>query len=135
MKATLTILLTLSITVNVGFLTGCATFHDAVYGNPCKYSVKTQSRRPGNDDLKASLVQIANLLDIRTDGLAASDIERAIINKLDRPPLSVPRAMDDAAIEKLTVRLIGDEKDMIREYQRFISDLQEKRVIVIELED
>lgn len=127
MKAFLYLLLILSIACNVSFLAGCAAFHDVVYGKPCKFA-------PKDDGGKDRLVRIANILDIRTDGKTVSDLESDIKYKLDRST-DIPKAMEGAAVEKLSVRLIGNEKTEINRYHQFISDLQGKRVIVIERED
>ena len=131
MKGFLSLLLILSIALNIGFLTGCATFHDAVYGNPCKYS----SHNPpmsGNDG-KAQLTRIATLLGIPTSGKSASDLASDILYELDRQT-PVPEALDPVSYDKLSERLLTAEKPVLLEYQRFISDLQGKQVIVIEPE-
>ena len=132
MKGFLSLLLILSITLNVGFLTGCSTIHDAVYGNPCKYS----SHPPTSvgDGGKAQLIRIAQLLDIPTNGKSASDLVSDICYKLDRSK-EVPDALSQAAFDKISAGLLPGEKPVLEEYQRFVSDLQGKRVIVIEPED
>lgn len=132
MKGFLSLLLILSIALNIGFVTGCATLHDAVYGTPCKYS--TRPPIPSGDGGKAQLARIAQLLDIRTSGKSASDLVSDICYKLDRTE-AVPDALDKSAFDKLSVRLLSGEKPALEEYQRFISDLQGKRVIVIAPED
>lgn len=132
MKGFLSLLLILSVALNVGFLTGCATIHNAVYGNPCKYS----SHPPvsGGDGDKVQLARIAHLLEIPTNGKSASDLVSDICYTLDRST-DVPDALDTTAFDELFVRLLPGEKPTLKEYHRFISDLQGKRVIVIEPED
>ena len=127
MKAFLSLLLILSIACNVGFLAGCAAFHDAVYGKPCKFA-------PKDDEGKNGLVRIANILDIRTDSKMVSDLVSDIKYKLEHS-IDIPKPLDEAAVENLSVRLIGNEKTEIKNYHQFISGLQGKRVIVIERED
>ena len=164
MNGFLSLLLILSITLNVGFLTGCATIHDTFYGNSCNLKMveferikkdlvqakvefertkkdldqakrelsESRSRQGGYG--KAELTRIAQLLDIPTNGKSASDLVSDICYKLDRST-DVPDALDAAAFDKLFVRLLSGEKPALEKYQRFISGLQGKRIIVIEPEN
>ncbi len=128
MKTIVTLVFLASIALNVFIFTGCRTLHDSVYGNPCKYSkVPVQ---PINDGGKAELVRIAGMLDIKTSGKTVSDLSSDIRYKLDRS-VDVPGAFDAAAFEKMSKDLRVEEKKAMREYQRFISDMQGKKVIVI----
>ena len=132
MKIIVILLLIASVALNVGFLTGCQSLHDVVYGNPCKYGqAPVQSV---NDGGKAELVRIAGMLDIKTSGKTASDLSSDIRYKLDRSA-DVPTVFDDADFEKMAKDLNSSEEKAMRDYQRFISDLQGKRVIVIEPEN
>lgn len=131
MKTIAILLFIASVALNVGFITGCQSLHDAVYGNQCKYSQAPV--QPVNDGGKAELVRIAGMLDIKTQGKTASDLSSDIRYKLDRSA-DVPTVFDDAAFEKMAKDLNPIEKKAMREYQRFISDLQGKKVIVIEPE-
>ena len=131
MKTIITLVFLASVALNVFIFTGCRTLHDAVFGNPCKYSPAPV--QPVNDGGKAELVRIAGMLDIKTSGKTVSDLSSDIRYKLDRST-DVPNAFDAAAFEKMAKDLNSTEEKTMREYQRFISDLQGKKVIVIEPE-
>ena len=131
MKTIAILLFIASVALNVGFLTGCQSLHDAVYGNPCKDSQAPV--QPVNDGGKAELVRIAGMLDIKTSGKTVSDLSSDIRYRLDRNS-DVPTVFDDADFEKMANDLNPIEKKAMREYQRFISGLQGKKVIVIEPE-
>ena len=126
-----TLLLAASVAVNAGFFAGCKSLHNMAFGDPCKYST-VQS--PKVDDGKERLESIAKLLNIRTAGKMAFDLESAIKDKLDHS-IDVPKVFNSAAFEKMAKDLRIEEKEAMREYQGFISGLQGKRVIVIEPED
>lgn len=130
MKVITILLLIASVALNVCFFAGCRSLHDAVYGNPCKYG----SIPPATDSGKSELVKIAGLLNIKTSGKSASDLSSDIRYKLDRK-VEVPATFDLAAFEKMVKDLRVEEKKAMSEYQQFISDLQGKRVIVIEQEN
>ncbi len=134
MKVILAVLLLLSLAANVGFLVGCETLHDATYGKPCRYSAQPQTGNQQMDEVKACLDKIAGILDIRVEGKTASALAGDIKNRIDHIAYDIPEVMDDAAVEKLSVGLIGDEKTFVKEYQRFISELRGKgkKVIVVE---
>ncbi len=133
MKTFLSFLLVLSIAVNVGFLTGCAAFHNAVYGNPCKYAAQKASELrpdPGvNDGGEAGLVRIAGSLRIRTGGKSTSTLASDILYVTDqrREP---PAVLSDNALTEARDRLPPDCWREIEELQHFATDLQGKRVIV-----
>ena len=133
MKTFLSFLLVLSLAVNVGFLTGCAAFHDAVYGNPCKYATgKSPEPHPGpvaNDDGKAELVRIAEILGIRTGGKSASTLASDIRYILDRVH-DAPVGVSSKTLKEARDYLTPDAVREIEELQRFAADLQGKRVIV-----
>lgn len=133
MKTFLSFLLVLSLAVNVGFLTGCAAFHDAVYGNPCKYATgKSPEPHPGpvaNDDGKAELVRIAESLHIRTGGKSASTLASDIRYVTDRET-EPPAGLSDNALTEAKKRLPPECWSEVEELQRFATDLQGKRVIV-----
>ena len=130
-KKLVTLLFVASLALNVGFLTGCKMLHDTVFGDPCKFaSPKQQATQDG----KAELVRIAGLLDIKTSGKTASDLSSVIRYKLDRST-EVPLVFDTAAFEKMLKDLNSDEALAMRKYHQFISELQGKRVIVIEPEN
>ncbi len=129
MKIIAILLLIASVALNVGFLTGCQTLHDAFYGDPCKYSQSPV--QPVNDGGKAELVRIAGMLDIKTSGKAASDLLTDICYKLEGSA-DVPTVFDDADFDKMEKDLNPIEKKAMRAYQDFISGLQGKKVIVIE---
>ena len=128
MKTITIMLLVASVALNACFFAGCKSLHDAVYGNPCKYATPVPR---ADDDGKSELVRIASLLNIKTDGKSASDLSSDIRYKLDRSAV-VPNVFDEAAFEKMAKDLNSSEEKAMRDYQRFISDLQGKRVIVIE---
>lgn len=130
MKVIVFLLFITSLVLNVAILTGCRTLHDTVYGSPCKYSPQKQT---DNNDIKAELVRIASLLDIKTSGKTASDLSSDIRYKLERSA-DVPNAFNATAFERMSKDLRVEEKEAMRAYHRFISDLQGKRVIVIEPE-
>ncbi len=127
---TLAILLFLtSITLNVCIFAGCRPLHDTFYGNPCKYNTYL----PVNDNGKDELVRIAGLLDIKTSGKSVSDLSSDIRSKLDRN-VDVPTVFNADAFEEMIKIVDPEAEKAMREYQRFISDLHGKRVIVIEPE-
>jgi len=133
MKALIILLMLASVALNACFFTGCRTLHDAVYGNPCKFKeqVHVSSGKDGN---KAELIRIADLLGIKTSDKSSSDLVSDICYKLDRSD-NVPTAYDTQLFEKMTKALGEEQEKAMREYQRFISDLQGKRVIVIDPEN
>ena len=116
-----------SVALNACFFAGCRSLHDVVYGAPCKFDTNS----PAKDNGKDELVRIAGLLEIKTTGKSASDLSSDIRYKLERK-VDVPATLDPAAFEKMAKDLNSSEEKAIREYQRFISDLQGKRVIVID---
>lgn len=130
MKVITILLLIASVVLNVCFFAGCRSLHDAVYGNPCKY----EANPPTTDRGKSELVGIAGLLNIKTSGKSASDLSSDIRYKLEQK-VEVPATFDAAAFEKMTKDLRVEEKKAMSEYHQFISDLQGKRVIVIEPEN
>ena len=130
MKVIVFLLFITSLVLNVAILTGCRTLHDTVYGSSCKYSPQKQT---DNNDIKAELVRIASLLDIKTSGKTASDLSSDIRYKLERSA-DVPNAFNATAFERMSKDLRVEEKEAMRAYHRFIHDLQGKRVIVIEPE-
>ena len=124
----------LSVAVNVGFLTGCAAFHDLAYGTPCKYAATSvPTTVPRGDDGKMQLVSIAESLGIRTSGKSASDLASDIRYALDRSE-PVPALLEDKAFEKMANGLGSSNEKAVRRYQEFITSLQGKRVIVVEPE-
>ena len=131
MKTLLSLLFIASIGLNVAFLTGCA--HDAFYGKPCKYSKPSQPIQVG-DDGREAFAAIASDLGLPTSGrdteTLKTDIHYAISVK---PP--VPRLFDNELFEKMAKDLNSSEENAMREYQRFIRDLQGKRIIVITPKD
>ena len=127
-----TILLVCSAALNVGLLSGCAVFHDVIYGNPCKFSSAPTSVKV--NDGKQELERIAELLDIKASGKTTFDLASDIRYKLDRKA-DVPQVFDTTAFEKMAKDLGTAEEKAMREYQDFISGLQGKRVIVIEPEE
>lgn len=129
MKTIAILLFFASVALNVGFLTGCQSLHDAFYGNPCKYSQAPV--QPVNDGGKAELVHIAELLEIKTSGKTTSDLASDIRYTLGRNVL-VPSIY--AEFEKLAKALSSKQQESMREYHNFISDLQGKKVVVIEPE-
>ena len=131
MKTLVTLLVLVSAALNVFIFAGCRTLHDVVYGNPCKYSPAPV--QPVNDGGKNELVRIAELLDIETSGKSVSTLSSDIYNTLDRST-EVPIAFDAAAFEKMAKDLNSAEEKSMREYQRFISELQGKKVFVIDRE-
>ena len=129
MKTLAVILFIASAALNIGFLTGCQSLHDAVYGSPCEFVPSAPKQ-----DETADLARIAGRLDIKTSGKTASDLVADICYKLDRS-MDVPKAFDESAFNEATKDLLSGEKEILRKYQQFISDLQGKRVIVIERKD
>ena len=127
------LLLVASAALNVGFLTGCQTLHDVVYGNPCKYATPGH-KESANTSGKEELIRIARLLDVNTSGMTVPDLSAKIRDKLDRNA-DVPQPFGDSAFNDVTKDLLSGEKEMLGRYQEFISGLQGKRVIVIERED
>ena len=128
---TLTVLLLLaSIALNVCFFAGCKTLHDAVYGNPCKYGQPLTSTVYQQS---AELIRIAGLLNVKTHGKSSSDLTSDICYKLDRSA-DVPTVYNSSSFETMAKALGTEQEKAMREYQRFISELQGKRVIVIEPE-
>jgi len=139
MKTIAILLFFASVALNVGFLTGCQSLHDAFYGKPCKYSqAPVQPVQapvpPVDDDGKAELVRIADLLKIKTSGKSTSDLASDIRYELerDRGVPDVPSAY--AEFEKLAKALSSKQQETMRKYHEFISALQGKKVIVIESE-
>ncbi len=131
MKAFLSVLLLLSLSVNVGFLTGCSTFHDPVYGNPCRVSgTNASASAQRGDDGLPHLVRIAGLLGIPTAGKSPSDLAGDICYALDRST-PVPAAMDDRAFEEMASALGSSQEAAMRKYHRFVKELQDKRVIAV----
>ena len=130
MKVITILLLIASVAMNVCFFAGCRSLHDAAYGNPCKYVIIP----PATDGDKSELARIAGMLGIKTSGKSASDLSSDIRYNLDRK-VDVPTSFDSAAFEKMAKDLNSSEEKAMRDYQRFISDLQGKRVIVIEPEN
>ena len=132
-KTLATLLIVASLTVNICFFAGCKTLHDSVFGSPCKFA--EQTREPsGKADSKVELVHIASLLDIKTHGKSTSDLVSDICYKLDRST-DVPTVYNASLFEKMVKDVNPNEGKAMREYQRFISSLQGKRVIVIEPEE
>ncbi len=129
---TIVILIIASVALNVGFLKGGKLLHNAVYGNPCKYSPATI--QPANDDGKAELVRIAKMLDVKTSGKSMSTLSDDICGKLESSA-KLPPVFEEVDFEKMSKGLNPIEKNAMRDYLRFISDLQGKRVIVIEPEE
>ena len=130
MKVITILLLIASVALNVCFFAGCRSLHDAAYGNPCKYGIIP----PATDGDKSELARIAGMLGIKTSGKSASDLSSDIRYSLDHK-VDVPTSFDSAAFEKMAKDLNSSEEKAMRDYQRFISDLQGKRVIVIEPEN
>lgn len=130
MKTIAILLLIASAALNVCFFAGCKSLHDAVYGNPCMYGAVPSATDGG----KSELARIAGMLSITTSGKSASDLSSDIRYKLDRS-IDVPNAYDVKAFDELKQRLNPKQEEKIQEYQRFISDLQGKRIIVIEPEN
>ena len=126
MKTIAILLFLASAALNACFFAGYRSLHDIVYGTPCKYN----TNQPGNDDGKGELVRIAGLLEIKTSGKSVSDLSSDIRYRLERRG-DVPTAFDSAAFEKMAKDLNSSEEKVMREYQRFISDLQGKKVIAI----
>ena len=138
MKAFLSFLLVLSVAVNVGFLSGCAEFHDAVYGNPCEYATgKVPEPHPGpvaNDGGKAELARIAEILGIRTEGKSASTLASDIRYVLDSHT-EPPAVLSDDTLAEAKKRLPPEYWRKIETLQRDVSDLQGKRMIVYKPEE
>ena len=132
MNKLLIVLLLASIALNVGFLTGCKSLHDTIYGEPCRFA-GSERANPAQADGKAELAKIAGLLDINTSKKTASDLAADICYKLNRTA-DLPQALDDSAFNKMVEAVSTNDEKAMREYQRFISSLQGKRVIVIERE-
>ena len=129
MKVLATILFIASAALNVVFLTGCKSLHDVVFGVPCRFA-PSKPQEPKQDD-KAELARIAGLLDISTTGKTTSDLAADIYYKLDRST-DAPSLFDASSFEEMTKVLGPEQEKAMREYQQFISDMQGKRVIVIE---
>ena len=129
MKVITILLLLASAALNVCFFAGCRSLHDAVYGKPCMYGAIPSA----NDSDKSELARIAGMLGIKTSGKSASDLSSDIRYILDRS-IDVPIAYDATAFDEMKQRLNPKQEEKIQEYQRFISDLQGKKVIVIESE-
>ena len=121
-----------SIVLNVCFLAGCKTLHDAVYGNPCEYGGQIHAPSE-NDGYREELVRMAESIGIKTAGKNASDLSSDIGYKLDCG-VDVPNALGIEEFEKMAKDLNPKEEESMRAYHRFISDLQGKRVIIIEPE-
>ena len=138
MKALLSFLLVLSVAVNAGFVTGCAAFHDAVYGKPCKYATgKAPEPQPGpvaNDGGKAELVRIAGILGIRTGGKSASTLASDIRFTVDQCA-EPPSILSENTLKEAKNRLPPACWSEIEKLQRDVSDLQGKRMIVYKPEE
>ena len=139
MKTFLSFILILSIAVNIGFFTGCAAFHNAVYGVPCKIaSAQTANRRPvssaAKDSGRAELVRIAELLGIQTSGKSADALAGDIRYVLDRSE-AIPAELSNSTQSEAKRRLPPDAWREIEEHSRFVSDLQGKRVIAFTPEE
>lgn len=128
LKVITVLLIIASIALNACLFAGCKSLHNYVYGKPCKFIDKSELVN------KSELVEIARLLGIETSGKSASDLSSDIRIKLD-DKVEAPIAFDSAAFEKMAKDLRVEEKKSMIEYHQFISDLQDKRVIVIERED
>lgn len=120
MKVLLSVLLVLSLALNVACLTGCIRIGGNSGPNP----------PPPPDDSKARLLRIASLLDIPTDGKQASDLEGDIRYKLNHDKV-VPAPYDEAAFENMLQMVGSRDEAAMREYHQFIRQLQGKRVIVV----
>lgn len=130
MKTILSLLLVLSLAVNVGFLSGCAEFHDPVYGNPCRRSVREPSPAPVGDDAKARLEEIADLLGIPTGGKSAADLASDIRYALDRETF-VPAGLTGSELARAKNQLSSEQARKIEEIQKFVDSLQGKRIVVV----
>ncbi len=135
MKAFLSFLLLASIAVNVGFLTGCASFHDLCYGsNPCKHcSAIHVSPYQLDAEKKKELVKIADLLGIETTRKEASDLSSDICYVLDRKE-NVPGGLSPSEMSEIQDLLSTSHARKIADLNQFVEELQGKRVIVIEPE-
>lgn len=120
MKVLATILLLASLALNAAFLTGCVT-RGTFFGD---------GQTSANDDGRARLVRIADLLDIPTEGKSAFDLESDIRHALDRAMIAPP-AFDEATFEKTAKKVNSKEEEVLRDCQRFILRLQGKRVIAV----
>lgn len=120
MKAFATLLLLASLALNAAFLTGCVSWIPFL-------GDKASSK---DDDGRARLVRIAEVLDIPTEDKSAYDLECAISHVLNRA-MNVPQAFGEADFEKMAKDLNPVEREAMQQYQRFILGLQGKRVIVM----
>ena len=135
MKTILTLIFVASIGLNIAVLTGCQTIHDNIYGKPCRYAPKTttQTIRTG-DDGREALAVIASELGLPIGERDAETLKIDILHVLMKRK-TVPRLFDDDSFEDLSKDLPPSKTDWVnfmREYQRFIRDLQSKRIIVID---
>lgn len=124
MKTFATILLILSLALNAAFLAGCVT-RGTFFGN---------GQTTTNDEGRARLVRIAELLEIPSEGKSAFDLESDICHALDRTVI-VPPAFDEATFEKTAKKVNPKEEEILRDCQQFILGLQGKRVIAVGGED
>ena len=138
MKTIQTLLFLASIGLNIAFLTGCQTIHDNIYGTPCKYaSAKPTQTNLTGDDGREALVVIASDLGLPTDERDADTLIFDIRHLLSNRD-TAPRLFDDDSFENMSKDLPPSKSDWVnsmREYQRFIRELQGKRIIVISPED
>lgn len=141
MKTTQWILFIASIALNAFFLTGCTStragrwVQEQCYGKPCQLSQERASM-PSRDHERETLVRIARLIGIPTSGKSTSDLANDICFKLDPDRFKTPpAALDQESFERLSVRLLSGEKPVLEDYQRFISDLAGKRILVMNPED
>ena len=144
MKTILSFLFIVSVGLNVLFLTGCAFprpgrwIHNTVYGNPCKYAT-TNAPIPKptvshSDDGREALAVIAEDIYLKTDGRDAATLKRDIHETLSNKVFA-PVMFDSDAFEKMAKDLTSSEEGVMREYQRFIRNLQGKTIIVINSKD
>lgn len=130
MKTFLSLSLVLSLAVNAGFLSGCAAFHDPVYGKPCRVSAPGSVPAPA-DDGTARLAEIADLIGIAADGKSAADLAGEIRFALDRETF-VPEGLSGAELAKAKNQLSSDQARKLEEVQRFLDSLRGRRVVVVE---
>ena len=118
MKTLATILLLASLALNAAFLTGCVT-RATFFGNDVP-----------EDEGRARLVRIADILEIQTAGKSAFDLESDIRHSLESD-VDVPRAFDEETLEAIAQASTTQEAEILRNYQRFILRLQGKRILVV----
>lgn len=127
------LLLVISIAANVGFMSGCAAFHDLVYGNPCKYSAAVP-QETGSDRSKEELVKIAKKLGIKkADEQTESGLSSKIVEKLEET-LPLPDTFTTDELKEIEGLMSRSKYDKVQKLQQFVGDLKDKRVIVLELE-